>query len=38
MSNAGNTLLWAGAFFALSFGAIFVVWFADKMRSGLMGK
>ncbi|MBR0824088.1 hypothetical protein JQ596_00975 [Bradyrhizobium manausense] len=38
MTNAGNALLWTGLYFALSFAAIFVVWFADKMRSNFLGK
>lgn len=38
MSNAGNALLWTALYFALAFGAIFVIWFADKMRSNIVGK
>lgn len=38
MTNAGNALLWTGLYFALSFATIFVVWFADKMRSNILGK
>jgi hypothetical protein len=38
MTNAGNALLWTALYLALSFAAIFVVWFADKMRSNLLGK
>jgi hypothetical protein len=38
MSNASNALLWTALYFALAFGAIFVVWFADKMRSNIAGK
>jgi uncharacterized membrane protein len=38
MTNAGNALLWTVLYFALSFAAIFVVWFADKMRSNFLGK
>ncbi|RQH10992.1 hypothetical protein [Bradyrhizobium sp. RP6] len=38
MTNAGNALLWTALYFALSFVAIFVVWFADKMRSNILGK
>ncbi|CUU20247.1 hypothetical protein ABIB94_000403 [Bradyrhizobium sp. JR7.2] len=38
MSNASNALLWAALYFALSFAAIFVVWFADKMRTNFLGK
>ena len=38
MSNAGNALLWTVLYVALSFVAIFVVWFADKLRSNFLGK
>ena len=38
MSNAGNALLWTVLYFALSFVAIFVVWFADRLRSNFLGK
>jgi hypothetical protein len=38
MTNAGNALLWTALYFALSFVAIFVVWFADKMRSNISRK
>ncbi|MHB0772641.1 hypothetical protein ACYCVF_26835 [Bradyrhizobium sp. 1.29L] len=38
MTNAGNALLWTALYFALSFAAIFVVWFAEKMRSNFLGK
>ncbi|MDD1540848.1 MULTISPECIES: hypothetical protein [Bradyrhizobium] len=38
MTNAGNALMWTALYFALSFAAIFVVWFADKIRSNLLGK
>lgn len=38
MTNAGNALLWTALYFALSFAAIFVVWFAEKMRSSILGK
>lgn len=38
MTNAGNALLWTALYFALAFGAIFVVWFADKIRSNVVGK
>lgn len=38
MTNAGNALLWTVLYFALAFAAIFVVWFADKMRSNFLGK
>lgn len=38
MTNAGNAHLWTALYFVLAFGAIFVVWFADKMRSHFLGK
>jgi hypothetical protein len=38
MTNASNALLWTALYFALAFAAIFVVWFADKMRSNFLGK
>ena len=38
MTNAGNALLWTAVYFALAFGAIFVVWFAEKMRSNFLRK
>lgn len=38
MTNATNALLWTALYFALSFAAIFAVWFADKMRSNLLRK
>ncbi|QOZ10744.1 hypothetical protein XH96_26860 [Bradyrhizobium sp. CCBAU 51765] len=38
MTNAGNALLWTALYFALSFVVIFVVWFADKMRSNISRK
>ena len=38
MTNANNALLWTALYFALAFGAIFVVWFADKMRSNFLEK
>ena len=38
MSNAGNALLWTVLYVALSFVAIFVVWFVDKLRSNFLGK
>jgi hypothetical protein len=38
MTNAANALLWTALYFALAFGAIFVVWFADKARSSILGK
>ena len=38
MTNAGNALLWTALYFVLSFAAIFVVWFADKLRSNVLGK
>jgi hypothetical protein len=38
MSNASNALLWTVLYFALAFAAIFVVWFADKLRSNFLRK
>jgi hypothetical protein len=38
MTNAGNALLWTALYFAFAFGAIYVVWFAEKMRSNFLGK
>lgn len=38
MTTAGNALLWTVLYFALAFAAIFVVWFADKIRSNFLGK
>jgi hypothetical protein len=38
MSNAGNALLWTAIYFGLSFAAIFVVWFADRLKSNFLGK
>lgn len=38
MTNADNALLWTALYFALSFAAIFVVWFADRIRSNFLGK
>lgn len=38
MTNDANALLWTALYFALSFVAIFVVWFADKMRSNISRK
>lgn len=38
MSTAGNALLWTVGFFVLSFAAIFVIYFADKVRSNILGK
>jgi hypothetical protein len=38
MTTAGNALLWTALYFALAFAAIFVVWFADKIRSSFLGK
>ena len=38
MTNASNALLWTALYFALAFGAIFAVWFADKMRSNFLEK
>lgn len=38
MTNAGNALLWTVLYVALAFGAIFVIWLADKLRSNFLGK
>jgi hypothetical protein len=38
MTTAGNALLWTVLYLALAFGAIFVVWFADRMRANFLGK
>ena len=38
MTNAEYALSWTALYFALAFAAIFVVWFADKMRSNFRGK
>jgi hypothetical protein len=38
MSVAQQALLLTGELFALSFAAIFVFWFADRLRRGLTGK
>jgi hypothetical protein len=34
MTSAGNAMLWTGAFFCLSFAAIFAIWFAERLRAG----
>jgi hypothetical protein len=34
MTNAGQALLMTAGFFGLSFFAIFVVWFAERLRTG----
>jgi hypothetical protein len=38
MANAGNALLWTAIYFGLSFAAIFVVWFAERLRAGFVRK
>lgn len=38
MTNAGNALLWTAIYFGLSFAAIFVVWFAERLRASLTSK
>jgi hypothetical protein len=38
MSTAGNAFLWTIGFFVLSFAAIFVIYFADRVRSNILGK
>ena len=38
MSNAGNAFLWTIGFFVLSFAAIYVMYVADRIRSGILGK
>ncbi|MGY4507618.1 hypothetical protein ACVIN2_001072 [Bradyrhizobium sp. USDA 3650] len=38
MTNASNALLWTAIFFGLSFAAIFVVWFAERLRAGFVRK
>jgi len=38
MSVAQQALLLTGELFALSFAAIYVFWFADRLRRGLSGK
>ena len=36
MTTAGQTFLSAGVLFCLSFAAVALVFFADKLRSGLL--
>jgi hypothetical protein len=38
MTSAGQTFLLAGDLFCLSFAAIALVYFADRLRSGFLGK
>jgi hypothetical protein len=38
MSNAAQAFLFSGEVFVLSFVAIFLVWFADRLRSNFLGK
>jgi len=38
MSAAQQALLMTGELVALSFAAIFAVWFADRLRRGITGK
>ena len=38
MSMAMQAFLFAGEIFLLSFAAIFVFWFADRLRSSFLGK
>jgi len=38
MSAAANALLWTAGLFCLSFAAIFVMWFADKLRRDISGR
>jgi hypothetical protein len=38
MSAAQQALLMTGELFALSFAAIFAVWFADRLRRGITGR
>jgi hypothetical protein len=38
MSAAQQALLMTGELVALSFAAIFAVWFADKLRRGITGR
>jgi hypothetical protein len=38
MSTASQALLFSGEVFILSFVAIFLVWFGDRLRSGFLGK
>jgi hypothetical protein len=38
MTTAGQAFLFTGELFFLSFAAILVIWFADKLRSNFFGK
>jgi len=38
MTVAGQAFLFTGELFLLSFAAIFVVWFADRLRRNFIGK
>ena len=38
MTVAGQAFLLTGELFLLSFAAIFVIWFADRLRRDLIGK
>jgi hypothetical protein len=38
MTPAAQAFLLTGELFCLSFAAIFVVWFADRLRSNFLGK
>jgi hypothetical protein len=38
MTVAGQAFLFTGELFLLSFAAIFVIWFADRLRRDLIGK
>jgi hypothetical protein len=38
MTSAAQAFLLTGALFCLSFAAIFVMWFADRLRSNFRGK
>jgi hypothetical protein len=38
MTTAGQAFLLTGELFSLSFAAIFVIWFADRLRSNFFGK
>jgi hypothetical protein len=38
MTPAAQAFLLTGALFCLSFAAIYVFWFADRLRSNFLGK
>jgi hypothetical protein len=38
MSNAAQAFLFSGEVFVLSFVAIFLFWFAERLRSNFLGK